>query len=230
MMNPMVADARKSVAANQLMRNVYVWMTGALCVTALAAMVVAKNVGLENFQNHSGLIIGLCIAELLLVVALSAMINRMSAVTATLLFLLYSILNGVTLSSILLVYTKESVVGTFFICAGMFASMAIFGSVTKRDLSSIGRFLIMTLFGLIIAMVVNMFLHSSSLYWGITIVGVVLFSALTAYDSQRIQAMLSTMDQVNETTQKMALLGALTLYLDFINLFLQLLRIFGKNN
>ena len=167
---------------------------------------------------------------IVLVLILSAAINRLSFSTATLLFILYSVINGVTLSSIFVVYTQGSIASTFFITAGMFGGLALYGSVTKKDLSGMGRFLFMTLIGLIIASIVNIFMHSEMLYWITTFVGVLVFAGLTAWDAQKIQQMALMADDVNESTQKMALLGALTLYLDFINLFLYLLRIFGKRN
>ena len=220
----------RSVAAT-LMRSVYYWMAGALAITGLTAMLVANNPTLLTFLfSNMGLVWGLLIAEIVLVMILSAAINRLSFSTATLLFILYSVLNGVTLSSIFVVYTQGSIASTFFITAGMFGGLALYGTVTKKDLSGMGRFLFMTLIGLIIATIVNIFMHSEMLYWITTFVGVLVFAGLTAWDAQKIQQMAQAADDVNESTQKMALLGSLTLYLDFINLFLYLLRIFGKRN
>ena len=217
--------------ASTLMRSVYYWMAGALAITGLTAMLVANNPALLNFLFSSPTLVwGLLIGEIVLVLILSAAINRLSFSTATLLFILYSVVNGVTLSSIFVVYTQGSIASTFFITAGMFGGLALYGSVTKKDLSGMGRFLFMTLIGLIIASIVNIFMHSEMLYWITTFVGVLVFAGLTAWDSQKIQQMALMADDVNESTQKMALLGALTLYLDFINLFLYLLRIFGKRN
>ena len=194
-------------------------------------MLVANNPALLNFLFSSPTLVwGLLIGEIVLVLILSAAINRLSFATATLLFILYSVINGVTLSSIFVVYTQGSIASTFFITAGMFGGLALYGSVTKKDLSGMGRFLFMTLIGLIIASIVNIFMHSEMLYWITTFVGVLVFAGLTAWDAQKIQQMALMADDVNESTQKMALLGALTLYLDFINLFLYLLRIFGKRN
>lgn len=194
-------------------------------------MLVANNPALLNFLFSSPTLVwGLLIGEIVLVLILSAAINRLSFSTATLLFILYSVVNGVTLSSIFVVYTQGSIASTFFITAGMFGGLALYGSVTKKDLSGMGRFLFMTLIGLIIASIVNIFMHSEMLYWITTFVGVLVFAGLTAWDAQKIQQMALMADDVNESTQKMALLGALTLYLDFINLFLYLLRIFGKRN
>ena len=220
----------RSVAAS-LMRSVYYWMAGALTITGLTAMLVAGSPALMNlFFGNTALVWILLIAELALVVVLSAAINRLSFSTATLLFIIYSALNGVTLSSIFVLYTQGSIASTFFITAGMFVALAFFGTVTKKDLSGIGRFLFMTLIGLIIASIVNIFMHSEMLYWITTAIGVVIFAGLTAYDAQKIQQMAADAAEVNESTQKMALLGALTLYLDFINLFLYLLRIFGRRS
>ena len=217
--------------ASTLMRSVYYWMAGALAITGLTAMLVANNPALRNFLFSSPTLVwGLLIGEIVLVLILSAAINRLSFSTATLLFILYSVVNGVTLSSIFVVYTQGSIASTFFITAGMFGGLALYGSVTKKDLSGMGRFLFMTLIGLIIASIVNIFMHSEMLYWITTFVGVLVFAGLTAWDAQKIQQMALMADDVNESTQKMALLGALTLYLDFINLFLYLLRIFGKRN
>lgn len=217
--------------ASTLMRSVYYWMAGALAITGLTAMLVANNPALLNFLFSSPTLVwGLLIGEIVLVLILSAAINRLSFSTATLLFILYSVVNGVTLSSIFVVYTQGSIASTFFITAGMFGGLALYGSVTKKDLSGMGRFLFMTLIGLIIASIVSIFMHSEMLYWITTFVGVLVFAGLTAWDAQKIQQMALMADDVNESTQKMALLGALTLYLDFINLFLYLLRIFGKRN
>ena len=217
--------------ASTLMRSVYYWMAGALAITGLTAMLVANNPALLNFLFSSPTLVwGLLIGEIVLVLILSAAINRLSFSIATLLFILYSVVNGVTLSSIFVVYTQGSIASTFFITAGMFGGLALYGSVTKKDLSGMGRFLFMTLIGLIIASIVNIFMHSEMLYWITTFVGVLVFAGLTAWDAQKIQQMALMADDVNESTQKMALLGALTLYLDFINLFLYLLRIFGKRN
>lgn len=215
---------------SSLMRKVYWWMTLALVITGATSLLVSKN---EQFLyalfSSSALLIGLCITELLMVIVLSALINKMSFTVATVMFILYSAINGVTLTPIFLLYTQESIASTFFITAGTFTAMALIGSFTKRDLSSLGRFLLMALIGLIIASLVNIFVASSPLYWGITIVGVLLFAGLTAYDAQHIKKMLQFYgDEVNENTQKIALLGSLSLYLDFINMFLYLLRIFGN--
>lgn len=211
-----------------LMRKVYVWMTLALVITGFTAVgVVSSPAILSAIFNNTAMVWGLLIAELALVFTVSAAINRLSLTTATLLFVAYSILNGVTLSFIFIAYTATSIANVFFITAGTFAVMAFVGYTTKKDLSSMGRILFMALIGIIIATIVNMFMRSSALDMIFSYVGVVIFVGLTAYDSQKIKQMLQQADGTGETMQKLALLGSLTLYLDFINLFLYLLRIFG---
>ncbi len=220
-----------SVAFPSLMRKVYVWMTLALVITGFVAYGVASSPGIITALVSNKLLFwGLFIAELALVWTVSARINRLSLTTATLLFILYSALNGATLSLILLVYTMESIASVFFITAGTFAAMAAIGYFTKADLSSLGKILMMALIGLIIATVVNVFLLKSGGFGLIlSYVGVLIFVGLTAYDTQKIKQMLIMADDVTEETQKIALLGSLSLYLDFINLFLYLLRIFGNS-
>lgn len=220
-----------SVAFPLLMRKVYVWMTLALVITGFVAYGVASSPGIITALVSNKLLFwGLFIAELALVWTVSARINRLSLTTATLLFILYSALNGATLSLILLVYTMESIASVFFITAGTFAAMAAIGYFTKADLSSLGKILMMALIGLIIATVVNVFLLKSGGFSLIlSYVGVLIFVGLTAYDTQKIKQMLIMADDVTEETQKIALLGSLSLYLDFINLFLYLLRIFGNS-
>jgi len=219
-------------AYSALMRKVYVWMTLALCITGLTAFYVASSPNLIGaIISNRILFYGLIIGELALVMGLVSAINRISFFTATILFILYSILNGATLSMILLVYTRASIASTFFITAGTFAGMAFVGYTTKKDLSKMGGILLMGLIGLIIATVVNIFVASSMLDWIISYLGVAIFVGLTAYDAQKIKDMLRTYGtEVNDETQKIALLGSLRLYLDFVNLFLYLLRIFGKRN
>ncbi len=219
-------------AYSALMRKVYVWMTLALCITGLTAFYVASSPNLIGaIISNRILFFGLIIGELALVMGLVSAINRISFSTATMLFILYSILNGATLSMILLVYTRASIASTFFITAGTFAGMAFVGYTTKKDLSKMGGILIMGVIGLVIATVVNMFVASSMLDWIISYLGVAIFVGLTAYDAQKIKDMLRTYGtEVNDETQKIALLGSLRLYLDFVNLFLYLLRIFGKRN
>lgn len=214
-----------------LMRNVYSWMAGALAITALTAMVVAKDVNiLYTIASTPALMWGLFIAELALVVILSARIMKMSFISAGVMFAVYAILNGVTMSFIFLVYTAESIAQTFFITAGTFAGMSLVGYLTKKDLSTFGRTLYMLLVGLVIATVVNMFMHNAGLTVILNYMGVIVFVGLTAYDTQKIKKMMIACGEagVNDQTSKIALLGSLTLYLDFINLFLYLLRFLGK--
>lgn len=220
-----------SLAFPALMRKVYVWMAMALCITGLTAYGVASSPNLLlTLYSHHWLIIGLLFAELGLVVAISGAINRLSLTTATLLFILYSALTGVTFSSIFVVYTMSSIGKVFFITAGTFAAMAFVGYTTRRDLSKMGGLLFMALIGLIIATVVNLFIKSSGLELVLSYIGVLVFVGLTAWDTQKIKVMLAQQYDMSETSQKLALLGALELYLDFINLFLYMLRIFGSRN
>lgn len=227
--NEITKTFTRSVAQASLFRSVYVWMTLALVITGFTALYVAKSYTLLNLMLQNQMAFwGVLIAELGLVFYMSARINRISFTTATILFIVYSILNGVTMSMLFLIYTMSSIATTFFVTAGTFGAMALFGYATKKDLTRIGNLCIMGVIGLIIASLVNMFLHNSMMDLIISYVGVLLFVGLTAYDSQKIKQMLSGEDiKVNETTQKIALMGALTLYLDFINLFLYLLRILG---
>lgn len=219
-----------SLAFPALMRKVYVWMTLALVITGFTAFGIASNPGIAyTIVTNKILFWGLIIAEFGLVLAISGAINKLSAATATLLFVLYSIVNGATLSVIFMAYTLTSIASVFFITAGLFAVMAIIGYTTKTDLTSIGKILFMALIGIILATIVNIFLGSSMLNMIVSYVGVVIFTGLTAYDSQKIKNMLYEADSADESMQKVALLGSLTLYLDFINLFLMLLRIFGND-
>ena len=213
-----------------LMRKVYVWMTFALAITGICAYGVASSPGIINaLYSNQAIMWGIVIAELALVFGISAAINRISLTTATMLFVLYSALNGVMLSSIFMAYTTTSIASVFFITAGTFAVMAFIGYTTKTDLTSMGKILMMALIGMIIASLVNVFLVKSTGFDLIlSYVGVLVFVGLTAYDSQKIKQMLLEAPDAGETAQKVALLGALSLYLDFINLFIYLLRIFGK--
>lgn len=212
-----------------LIRNVYTWMTLALAITGLVALYMAKSLTLLSFiLGNSFVFGGLLLSEIGLVWYLSTRIQNIKFTTATILFILYSILNGMTLSVIFITYTMSSIASTFFITAGTFGAMALFGYVTKKDLTRIGSLCFMGIIGIIIASIVNIFLHSSMMNLIISLVGVLLFVGLTAYDSQKIKQLLSDEDiEINESTQKIALMGAMTLYLDFVNLFLYLLRLLG---
>ena len=204
-------------------------MTLALAITGFTAYGVATSPGiLQAIYTNQILFWGLVIAEFALVFGVSAAINRLSLTTATLMFILYSVINGALLSYIFLRYTASSVAAVFFITAGTFGVMALIGYTTKTDLSSMGKILFMALIGLIIATIVNVFVKSDGLTMILSYVGVLIFVGLTAYDTQKIKQMLMQAPDASESAQKMALLGALTLYLDFINLFIYLLRIFGK--
>lgn len=212
------------VAQNTLIRQVYAWMGAGLALTALLALyTVSSPVLLNAIVGNRLLFYGLILGELGLVFVLSGAIERLSATTATMLFLGYSALNGVTLSVIFLVYTADSIASTFLITAGMFGAMSAYGYLTRRDLTSWGSFLFMGLIGVVIASVVNIFLHSNTVSWIISAIGVVVFTGLTAYDTWKIKAMASQ----GIGGRKPAIMGALTLYLDFINLFLMLLRFVG---
>ena len=213
-----------------LMRNVYIWMTLALVITGLTAMVTAKSEAWMTFIfTNNWALIALVILQLGLVFYFSARINRMSFSTATAVFILYSAITGLTFSSIFVVFSMSSIATTFFITAGMFAAMALVGSFTKKDLSGMGKFALMALIGLIIAGIVNMFLRNAMMDFIVSGIGVLVFAGLTAYDSQKIRQMLQMQSEINESTQKLALLGSLSLYLDFINIFLYLLRFFGSS-
>ena len=219
----------RPAAFAMLMRKVYTWMALALAVTGLTAYYCSTNFDVINAIASNSLVFwGLIIAQLGAVMYLSVRINSMSLTTAGIVFLLYAVLTGITFSFIFLVYTMESIASTFFITAGTFGAMSLIGYFTKKDLSGFGRFLMMSLIGLLIATVVNLFLQSTMLMWICTYVGVLIFSGLTVYDTQKIKNMfLMHGAEMNESTMKLALMGSLTLYLDFINLFLYLLRIFG---
>ncbi|HEX4447681.1 MAG TPA: Bax inhibitor-1/YccA family protein [Polyangiaceae bacterium] len=202
----------------------YRWMTLGLATTGVVALGVAHSPDLvEALVGNRVLFYVLLFGQLGLVMAFSAMATRVSTVTAAAMFFAYAALTGVTFSTLFLVYTASSIAATFFVTAGSFAGLSAFGALTKRDLSAVGRFGFFALIGLILASIVNMFLHSSGLEWIITFAGVLLFAGLTAYDTQRLKDLFRSAS----TTANLPLIGALTLYLDFINMFLFLLRIMG---
>ena len=223
------AEAR--VGVNDYVRGVYNWMAAGLGVTGIVAYFVATSPAMLQAIFGSGLFWLLIIAQLGLVFAISGFISRISSGTATGLFLLYSALMGVTLSSIFIIYTSESIVSVFFICAGTFIACSIYGWTTKKDLTSWGSFFFMGLVGIIIASIVNIFMKSSVLHMMISYIGVFVFVGLTIYDTNKIKqmAMSQPADVDASTIRKGAIIGALSLYLDFINLFLMLLRIFGSS-
>ncbi|MDO5536555.1 MAG: Bax inhibitor-1/YccA family protein [Desulfovibrionaceae bacterium] len=217
-----------SVAA-EYMRHVYTWMTVGLVLTACVALAVASSPSIAAAIFSNSIIpIVLIVAQFGIVIAISAAVHRMSAPMATAMFLLYAALTGVTLSSIFIVYPIGSIANAFFTCAGMFLAMSIYGTVTKRDLSGMGTFLFMGLIGIIIASIVNIFLGSSMMDFVISVCGVLVFTGLTAYDTQKLRQ-FGAMAPLDDGTavRRGAILGALTLYLDFINLFLMLLRLFS---
>ena len=205
---------------SMVMRKVYGRMFLALVVTALTSLYVASSPAiLSVVLGNRAVFFGLMIAELAVVFVVSGMLNKLSTTTATLLFYLYAVLNGVVFSSIFVVYDLGSIAYTFFITAGVFGAMSVYGMVTKNDMTKFGSYCIMGLFGLIIASVVNIFVANSTLDWIISLFG------LTAWDTQKIKNAAYVTDP--SQTGKLATIGALSLYLDFINLFLYLLRIFG---
>lgn len=231
--NIALKEALGASIERSLFTKVFAWMGGALLVTALTALVVAStSIGTLLVQN-SALFFGIIIAELILVFTLSARIQKMSFPTAALMMIVYAMLNGVVLSSIFFVYSFGSIAKVFFITAGMFGAMALYGATTKRNLSALHRVLMLFLLGVIIASLVNLFFRSSALDWLISLVGVVLFTILTAVDTNRIKRAISLRvneDGETESLHKLALMGSLILYLDFINLFLYLLRFFGSRD
>ncbi|WP_294827510.1 Bax inhibitor-1/YccA family protein [Gilliamella sp. G0441] len=208
------------------MSHVYGWMTVGLLLTAIIAWYASTNIQLLNVLYNMMWV--LLIAELGLVFVISGLINRLSGAAATTLFMLYSVLNGCTFSIYFLVYTSSSIASVFFITAGMFGALAFYGYTTKRDLSGLGRFLFMGLIGIVIASIVNIFLKSEPLMWAVTYIGVFVFAGLTAYDTQKLKELGENISQDDQNEfRRFVILGALTLYLDFINLFIMLLRIFA---
>ncbi len=220
-------DTATLTRVNGFIRSVYNWMAIGLAITGFVAFYVSQTI-----KVPPAIFFGLIIAELGLVFYLSSRIQKIQASTATALFVLYSALNGVTLSSLFFYYTHASIISTFFVCAGTFAACSVYGMMTKRDLTSLGGFMAMGLFGIIIASVVNMFLQSSGMSVIISYVGVLVFVGLTAYDTQKLKMMaMSQPDGLsNGVIRKGAIQGALSLYLDFINLFIMLLRIMGDRD
>ena len=224
-----IRQENRSNALSACLTGVYWWMTFALLVSGLSAYMVGTSPELARIFFKPGVFLALAIVEIVMVIGITAGIRKLSAATATALFILYAAINGLTLSVIFMVYTMSSIAVTFAVTAGTFGVMALIGSVTKKDLTSFGSLLGMALLGLIIASVVNIFWANSTLYWICTYAGVLIFVGLTAYDAQKIKQMYLTMGTDNpETVRKIAVLGALSLYLDFINLLLYLLRIFGR--
>ncbi len=229
-MNNLILDAEQ-IRREQVtfIAKVYAWMCGALALTAVTALITASSPAiLELIFGNKILFYGLIIAELGLVWYLSSAIQRMSAAAATGWFLFYSFLNGLTLSVIFVLYTTASIAGTFFVTAATFGAMSLYGYYTKRDLTKWGSLLMMALIGLILASVVNMFFNNPILYWITTYAGILIFVGLVAYDTQKIKDMNIIGNEGTEEDHKEAIMGSLALYLDFINLFLYMLRLLGN--
>lgn len=225
-----IARPTTDVLVNNFVRSVYNWMAVGLALTGCVAFYVSNDLDILRVIASPMIQIVLFIAVIGLAVSIGGMINRMSAGTATGLFVLYSGLMGVLLAPIFIVYTQASITSTFFICAGTFVACSIYGWTTKKDLTSLGGFMMMGLIGIIIASLVNMFIQSSAMHYIIGYIGVIVFVGLTAYDTQKLKNMALTQPAGldGSVARKGAILGALSLYLDFINLFLMLLRIFGQ--
>ena len=227
-MNPNASEISvksQSLALSTLMTKVYLWMTLALGITALSAMLVASNLSwVEAIFGNDVLLWGILIAQIAIVITLDSIINRLSFLIAGLLFGLYALLNGVILSCIFLVFKMDVITQAFVATTGTFGAMSLIGTFIKKDLSAIGRFCFMALLGLIVATIVNIFWTNETLYWAITYLGVLIFCGLTAYDTQKIRTMMieSSTSENYEVGMKLALLGSLTLYLDFVNMFLYL--------
>ncbi len=219
------STAETDLRVRTFVRSVYAWMFGGLLLTAFAAMWVVTSPAMQQLVFGNRIIpFVLFGAELLLVFGLSAALTRISSAAAASMFLIFSLLNGLSLSAILFIYTRESIVSAFVTAAGMFGAMSVYGLVTKKDLTSWGSFFFMGLIGIVICSVVNIFLHSSGLAFVISVVGVFVFVGLTAYDNQKLKAYATV---TGDMQQNLAIIGALALYLDFINLFILLLRLFG---
>lgn len=224
-----VAQSGASSVASVYMRHVYQWMTAGLGVTTVVAWSVAATPAIRDaILGNTLIMIALIVAQFGLVIALSAAVHKMSAATATGLFLLYSALTGAMLSSIFVIYPIASIANAFLVTTGTFLAMSVYGTVTKRDLTAMGSFLFMGLIGILIAMVVNIFLKSSMMDFIISCLGVLIFTGLTAYDTQKLRRFGESAPLEDGTAvRRGAIMGALTLYLDFINLFLMMLRLFG---
>lgn len=230
MTNYTTTGAGTQSMVSALFKSLYMQMAAALTLTGLTAYFTSQSQAFwATLATNPSLLWILLFAQIGLVIWLSARVMRMSISMATILFIAYSVLTGITLSSIFLVYDMGTISTTFFVTAGTFLTMSIVGYTTRMDLSRIGNLLLMLLIGVIIATIVNIFVASSTLYWVITYVGVIVFVGLIAWDTQKLRTLFLEYGSADEGGQRLALLGALTLYLDFINLFLHLLRIFGGN-
>ena len=217
-----------AVNISRFMTRVYGWMTFGLLITSVISYVVGSDAGLmQTLMMNRGIFMFMMLLQFGLVIGLSAGINKMSVGVATGCFLLFSFVTGITFSTLFLSYSITTLGNVFAITAGSFAGLATFGYVTKKDLTGVGTFMIMGLWGVIIASIVNFFVHSSALDYALSVISVVIFAGLTAYDTQKIKNFAGMSDSESDASHKIAILGALTLYLDFINLFLALLRVFG---
>jgi uncharacterized protein len=217
-----------SPAVAAFFNAVYGWMAAGLGLTALVAWLVANNVDAMRSLLSGPMLIGLFVAQIILVVAVSGAVNRINANVATIMFLVYSALNGVTLSGLFMMYAAVTLAGTFLVTAVTFGAMSMYGMVTQRDLTGMGSMLRMALFGLVIASVVNIFFANSSLYWLVTYAGVLIFVGLTAYDTQRLKGLAVQTSGNAAMAARLSVVGALMLYLDFLNLFLMLLRVLNN--
>jgi FtsH-binding integral membrane protein len=224
-----VPAVQQQEIVRSFMQRVYIWMTGGLSLTGFIAYYTAQSPSLMPWlAQHPGALYGMMFATLGIVIAMSALINKISATAAGAMFIVYAALNGFVFSTLFLIYAAESIAQVFFITAGMFGAMSIYGFVTKRDLTGWGSFLTMGLIGIIITMVVNIFLKSSAVDYAVSFIGVFIFLGLTAYDTQKLKGFALQDPEGAQRSEKPAIIGALSLYLDFINIFLMLLRIFGN--
>ncbi len=222
------ATGTRDSAAIHFFNAVYAWMAVGLAVTAAVGWFVSNNIAQFRHFFSTGAMFGIVILELVLVVAITGAVNRIGATAATALFVLFAAINGLMLSSIFLVYSLPSIAGAFIASAAMFAVMSLYGMFTKTDLATMGKILFMALIGLIVASVVNVFVASSALYWLVSYAGVIIFAGLTAYDTQRLQVMAVQTQGNTAMAVRLSVVGALMLYLDFINMFLFMLRFMGK--
>lgn len=222
-----VETAQSNEMVRKFMLAVYNWMTLGLGLTALIAFGIGRSSLVNIILTTPGLFWGIIIAQFAVVLGLSFLMKKINSIVAVGLFFLYAALTGVTFSTLFLIYTESSIAMTFFTCAAMFAGISVFGYITKIDLTRFGGFLFMGLIGLVIASLVNLFLQSSTIYWLTSYAGVIIFVGLTAWDTQKIKNMGMFMDSGSEDGRKASIFGALMLYLDFVNLFLYLLRFMG---
>ncbi len=217
-----------ATSVNRVYNFVYGWMTVALVISGLVAWWIANGVTTGAIQLSNGLLMGCCFAEVVLVFVFSAMIMKLKPLVAALIFVAYAALNGVTLSVLLLIYTQATIQMAFFVTAGTFAAMALIGILTRHSLSLVGRLCFMALIGIVIASIVNFFMKSSGLDYAICLIGVGVFVGLTAYDAQNVRRLAEQEGQLDRaTTNKLGLLCALGLYLDFVNLFIMIARLLG---